>query len=265
MGAGKTGEIVSATGFCAALYAIGSYLTCYLVSPFGRGQFRPAVVLPAIFSIIYGPEAGGLGAAIGTVIADSAKHGALYLPSLLAAAPGNFIGFYIFGKLTRKNFNWRRFSIASQLSLWIGCATVAYLYTLVISLLRMLPPSLTPEDLFMLGTSLTLWFFITEYPFVILLVPPILRVLAPILGLKLQADLRRGPSWLISLTIPGIILLAISLIITFTPASSEVMKGLLVKLSPSYASSTLQLIQLLFTGSGAAMVVIGLLLQIRGA
>jgi len=252
-----TGERVSATGLCAALYAIGSFLTSYLVSPFGRGQFRPAVVLPAIFSILYGPGVGGLGAAIGTVIADSMKHGSLYLPSLLAAAPGNFIGFYIFGKLT-KDFNWRKFSIASQISLWVGCATVAYLYTIVISLLGMLPPSLTPEDLFMLGTSLTLWFFITEYPFVILLVPPILR------ALKFRGELGGEPSWLSSLAIPGAVLLAISLIITFTPASSEIMRGLILKLNPSYASSTLQLIQLLFAGSGAAMTIAGFLLQVKG-
>ncbi len=253
------GERVSATGLCAALYAIGSFLTSYLVSPFGRGQFRPAVVLPAIFSIVYGPGVGGLGAAIGTVIADSMKHGSLYLPSLLAAAPGNFIGFYILGKLTKRDFNWRKFSIASQISLWIGCATVAYLYTIVISLLGMLPPSLTPEDLFMLGTSLTLWFFITEYPFVILLVPPILR------ALKFRGELKGGPSWLISLAIPGAIFLTISLMITFTPASSEILRGLIVKLNPSYALSTLQLIQLLFAGSGAAMTIVGLLLQVRGA
>ncbi|MEM0017680.1 MAG: hypothetical protein QXU23_04655 [Candidatus Korarchaeum sp.] len=55
------GQRVSATGLCAALYAIGSFSTSYIVSPFGRGQFRPAVVIPALFSIIYGPEVGGWG------------------------------------------------------------------------------------------------------------------------------------------------------------------------------------------------------------
>ncbi len=250
---------VSATGLCAALYAIGAFSTSYLVSPFGRGQFRPAVVIPALFSIIYGPEVGGLGAAMGTLIADSVKRGGLYLPSLLAAVPGNFLGFYVFGRMLKRDFSWNRFSVASQVSLALGCAAVAYLYTAVISLLGMLPPNITGHDLLMLGTSLALWFFITEYPFVILLVPPILRAV----GAKPPGAAEGKPSWLISLALPGAIFLAISLLLTLTPASAEVMRGLLVKLNPSYAASTLYLIQLLFAGSGAAMAIFGFLLQIR--
>ncbi|RDD52848.1 MAG: hypothetical protein BA066_07505 [Candidatus Korarchaeota archaeon NZ13-K] len=251
---------VSATGLCAALYAIGSFATSYIVSPFGRGQFRPAVVLPALFSLIYGPEVGGMGAAIGTLIADSVKHGGLYLPSLLAAAPGNFLGFYLLGRMLRREFTWTRFSLASQLSLALGCATVAYLYTVVISLLGMLPPGLTAYELLLLGTSLTLWFFITEYPFVILLVPPILRALGQ--GIP-RAPAEGGPSWLLSLALPGAAFLAVSLLLTLTPASAEVMRGILLKLNPSYAASTLSLMQLLFAGSGVAMLLSGVILQIR--
>ncbi|MEM0191703.1 MAG: ECF transporter S component [Candidatus Korarchaeum sp.] len=255
------GQRVSATGLCAALYAIGSFSTSYIVSPFGRGQFRPAVVIPALFSIIYGPEVGGVGAAMGTLIADSAKHGSIYLPSLLAAVPGNFLGFYVLGRMLRREFNWTRFSLASQLSLALGCATVAYLYAFVISLLGMLPPNLTTYDLLLLGTSLALWFFITEYPFVILLVPPILRAVRA----KLPRTVEGKPSWLVSLALPGLVFLAISLLLTLTPASAEVMRGLLVKLNPSYAASTLYLIQLLFAGSGVAMAISGVLLQLRGS
>ncbi|MCS7102781.1 MAG: ECF transporter S component [Candidatus Korarchaeum sp.] len=257
------GRRVSATGSCAALYAIGAFATSYLVSPFGRGQFRPTVVIPALFSIIYGPEVGGVGAAIGTLIADSAKHGSIYLPSLLSAVPGNLIGFYALGRMLRKDFSWRMFSLVSQISLALGCFTVAYLYSLAVSFLGMLPPNLASYDLFLLGTSLALWFFITEYPFVILLVPPVLRAVRA--KLPEVAKVEGKPSWLISLTLPGSVFLAISLLLTLTPASAEVMRGLLVKLNPSYAVSTLYLIQLLFAGSGVAMALSGLLLQLRGS
>lgn len=257
----RSGERVAATSVCAALYALGSFATSYIVSPFGRGQFRPAVVIPAIFTIIYGPEVGGLGAAIGTLIADSAKHGSFYLPSLLAAVPGNFLGFYLLGRMLRREFSWAKFSIASQLSLALGCATVAYLYTLSISLLGMLPPTLNSYELFLLGTSLALWFFITEYPFVILLAPPLLRAVKSRLPFVSVSEGR--PSWLTSLVLPGAIFLVVALMLTFTPASAEVMRGLLLKLNPGYAASTLYLMQLLFAGSGVAMTLAGLILQFK--
>lgn len=258
------GRFVAFTGVCAALYAIGAIITAYIVSPFGRGQFRPAVLIPALFAIAYGPEIGGLGAAIGTLMADSLKHGTLYIPSLLAAVPGNFIGFYLLGKILERKFCWSKFAVASQISLFVGNAVVAYLYTWVISSLGFLPPTLTSYELFLLGTSLMLWFFITEYPFVLLLGPPLLKILAgPIqeLNERLKGPSDR-PSWLVSLSLPGIVFLGISAIILLTPASSALLKGLLVKLSPSYAETTLSLIKIMFAGSGLALTMAGLLLHL---
>ena len=86
--------LTMATVMCAALYAVGSFVTAYIPSPWGFGQFRPAVVIPAFFAVLFGPMPAGIGAAIGTLIADSVKHGYLYHGSFLAAVPGNFIGFY---------------------------------------------------------------------------------------------------------------------------------------------------------------------------
>jgi hypothetical protein len=85
---------------CAALYGVGSLATAYIPSPWGFGQFRPAVIVPAFFAVIYGPIPAGIGAALGTLIADSVKHGYLYPGSLIAAVPGNFLGFYLFGART---------------------------------------------------------------------------------------------------------------------------------------------------------------------
>jgi Na+/proline symporter len=79
--------MVISTALCAALYAIGAYATAYIQSPWGMGQFRPAVVIPAFFATIFGPWTGGVGAAIGTLICDSAKRSALHVGSLIAAVP----------------------------------------------------------------------------------------------------------------------------------------------------------------------------------
>ena len=117
---------VSAT--CAVLYAMGSYLTAFTASPWGSGQFRPAVVIPAVFSTLFGPLVGGLGAAVGTLIADSAKYGQIYVRSLVASVPGNFVGFYLFGWFMKRKFSWENFIKASQITLLVSNAIVAFLY-----------------------------------------------------------------------------------------------------------------------------------------
>ena len=53
--------LLTATIMCAALYAIGSYVTAYIPSPWGAGQFRPAVVIPSLFATIFGPLPAGIG------------------------------------------------------------------------------------------------------------------------------------------------------------------------------------------------------------
>jgi len=122
--------IIVATAINAALYAVGSFATAYIPSPWGMGQFRPAVVIPAIFSIIFGPWAGGVGAALGTLIADSVKHGGIYPGSLLAAVPGNFLGFFLMGYALRRKFSWPRFITITNLALLVSNAVVAFLYGL---------------------------------------------------------------------------------------------------------------------------------------
>ncbi len=110
---------ISGTAMCAALYAIGSYITAYVPSPWGAGQFRPAVIVPAFFAVVFGPIPAGVGSAIGTLIADSAKYGYLYPGSYLASVWGNFLGFFLFGLITRR-FSWGRFVIASNVTLTVA-------------------------------------------------------------------------------------------------------------------------------------------------
>ncbi|MBN1683323.1 ECF transporter S component [Candidatus Bathyarchaeota archaeon] len=126
---------IMVTVICAALYAVGSYLTAYIPSPWGVGQFRPAVVIPAYFAIIFGPLPAGIGAAFGTLLADSIKHGYLYPGSLIAAVPGNFIGFYFMGKLLWKKFSWDRFIIIINAGLFLANAIVSILYVFAYKLL----------------------------------------------------------------------------------------------------------------------------------
>jgi hypothetical protein len=45
----------------AVIYALFSFAAAYIQSPWGAGQFRPAVVIPALFATVFGPMSGGVG------------------------------------------------------------------------------------------------------------------------------------------------------------------------------------------------------------
>jgi len=131
----RASVLITATVMNTVLYAVLSFATAYVESPWGAGQFRPAVVIPALFATIFGPMPGGVGAALGTLIADSVKHGQLYPGSFLAAVPGNFIGFYVFGYIMKKKFSWKRFIWASQITLTVANLIVAFLYVFLFKVL----------------------------------------------------------------------------------------------------------------------------------
>ncbi|MCD6236123.1 MAG: hypothetical protein J7J94_03950, partial [Thaumarchaeota archaeon] len=84
----------------AALYAAFGYLTYLgLFAPvFGTVRFWPAVIIPAVFSVLFSPRIGGVGAAVGIFISDMLIHGNPLL-SLTVGVPSNFIGFYLIGFL----------------------------------------------------------------------------------------------------------------------------------------------------------------------
>ncbi len=89
-------------GISAALYAVFGVLTAGL-NFLGVG-FLPAVVIPAVFAVLYGPWVGGLGAAIGIFIRDMLVHGNAAL-SLVAGVPANFIVFFLIGYIALRQIS----------------------------------------------------------------------------------------------------------------------------------------------------------------
>ena len=106
------------TSLNAALYASIGYLTFL-------GVFTPiigvvrfwgiAVVVPAIFAVLFGPMVGGIGAAIGIFISDMTIHGNALL-SITVGVPANFVMFYLIGLISRAKFSKVRFSQSTTLS-----------------------------------------------------------------------------------------------------------------------------------------------------
>ncbi|RLG07536.1 MAG: hypothetical protein DRN59_01085, partial [Thaumarchaeota archaeon] len=214
---------VVATAMCAALYAAASYLTAYIPSPLGFGQFRPAVVIPAFFAVVFGSMPAGLGAAIGTLICDSIKHGGLYMGSLIAAVPGNFIGFYIFGAICRR-FSWRRFILATFITLTLANFIVAFLYIYVYKFLYLGAFEISFSNLMILTLALTIWWFATMLPFVLTITPLLIRATARVFPALVSESVRDSSlgrefprlGFALLMIIPGIIFLMLGLLTSFT-------------------------------------------------
>ncbi|NLE05183.1 MAG: hypothetical protein GX638_10355 [Crenarchaeota archaeon] len=261
--------IIVSIAMNAALYAVGSYVTAYIPSPWGIGQFRPAVVVPAFFAAIFGPWVGGIGAALGTLIADSIKHGGIYPGSLLAAVPGNFIGFFVFGYLLRKKFNWARFITVTNIALILANTIVAFLYVFVYKLLYTQAStflSMTNEAMIILSIGLTIFWFVTMLPFVLLITPALIAVIARAFpsivppqirenGLKQISKRLLGTSMLI----PGITMIVVALTITYTSLANY----LTTNLTGYFSTTTLTLIQILLYVGGITLTTIGSTILIK--
>lgn len=114
---------VSALAINAALYAVGSYATAYIPTPW-LVQLRPAVAIPAVFAVMFSPLVGGLGAALGTFIASAFTYGTVVL-TVFSGTPGNLICFYIIGRLS-KPFNWRNFTAATLIGFLAGSIIIGF-------------------------------------------------------------------------------------------------------------------------------------------
>jgi hypothetical protein len=92
------------TAVNAAVYAgIGALWTVFPILVFGV-RFWPQVFAPAVFSVLFGPWVGGIGAGIGIFISDVVYgHHDAFL-SLLVGVPSNFVGFFVIGWLTNHDF-----------------------------------------------------------------------------------------------------------------------------------------------------------------
>ena len=131
----KTIEIAM-IGVGAALYAIVGVLTNMgIVSPVvGVVKFWPAVIIPAIFALLFGPLVGGTSAAIGIFVSDMIQPGhGIALLSLTVGCTSNFAGFYLIGFISRRKMKWTTI----LLSLIAGSAVLTAMtgYLLLIELI----------------------------------------------------------------------------------------------------------------------------------
>ena len=129
---------VAMIGVSAALYAIVGILTNMgLVAPVvGVVKFWPAVIVPGIFAVLFGPWVGGLGAAIGIFVSDMVQPGhGIALLSLTVGCTSNFVGFYLVGLISKKNIKWR--DILAFLAIGSVTLTVITSYLFVINQLSL--------------------------------------------------------------------------------------------------------------------------------
>ncbi|MEM3626643.1 MAG: ECF transporter S component [Candidatus Bathyarchaeia archaeon] len=253
--------IIASTALCAALYAVGSYVTAYIQSPWGMGQFRPAVIIPALFATIFGPWTAGVGAAVGTLICDSVKHGTLYMGSLIAAVPGNFAGFFMFGYILKRKFTWERFVLASNVTLTVANLIVGFLYVFAYKVLYAQSLQMSLEALILLSLGLTLFWFITMLPFVLLVTPPLIRAVAMAFPSVVPEEIRKHSlrseipkkTFGLALAVPGAAMLLVGLTITFSPFGSY----LATNFAKNFTPMVMELLQLLFYGSGISLSILG--------
>ena len=170
--------VVSRIAICAALYAVTIGITAAIPTPFSIGQFRPGVVIPALFSIIFGTLVGAVGAALGSFIGDIIFLTPLgrtdpFL-ALVAGVPGNLVGFLIFGVIINRYRSWSWFMIDSLVALFIGNFIAGAGVVLTVFQIRGTPLPFGAA----LGATLgfAFWWLFTMLPFMLLVLPLILRV-----------------------------------------------------------------------------------------
>lgn len=250
---------VTLSATCAALYAMGSYLTAYTSSPWGSGQFRPAVVIPAVFSTLFGPWIGGVGAAVGTLIADSAKHGFPYIPSLVAAVPGNFIGWYLFGLLMKKEFSWERFIKNSQITLFIANVITAFAYVYYRTFVEGIFPAFREVWVYV-SLGFVAWWYVTMLPFVLLVGPPLIRAVASAFPGLAAEKIRSSPlkneisrkAFSSAMMRPGLFMLLIGIIIAFTDPQR------ILDLRIAQSEEVLRGMKIMFLSSGIVLLILGI-------
>lgn len=164
--------IIVLTAINASLYTAVGILTYFGIFVFGV-RFWPAVVVPAVFAVLFGPLVGGVGAAIGIFLSDMVSHGMIFL-SLSVGVTSNFVAFYILGYMTRE-YSLKRYMIAATLSLFVGSAIIG-IGVWGWSQFYLLPGAIDVSPLPMVAAwSTFLWTFISEIPFLLVLVPPIVK------------------------------------------------------------------------------------------
>jgi hypothetical protein len=101
---------IAMIGVSAALYAVVGIITNmgWVAPVVGVVKFWPAVIVPGLFAVLFGPWVGGIGAAIGIFVSDMVQPGhGIALLSFTVGCTSNFAGFYLVGLIARKRLKWR--------------------------------------------------------------------------------------------------------------------------------------------------------------
>lgn len=167
----------------AVLYAVAIAITASIPTPWGVGHFRPGVVVPAFFAVVYGPWIAGLGAALGSFLGSfiltAVGTGLGPIASLVSGSPGNFVGFYLLGWFVSKYRSWRAFILGSLASIFVGNLVAA---SGVMVWLTFFVPTWAswPLDVKLAAIlGLTLFWTVTMQPFVVSVVPILLKAVTP--------------------------------------------------------------------------------------
>lgn len=215
----------------AALYAVAIAITSPIPTPWGVGHFRPGVVIPAFFTVVFGPFVGGFGAAIGCFIGDFAlSFFGLTTPllSLIAGVPGNFVAFYLLGWFISKRRSWHSFILSSFVALVIGnliaaLGVLGYFWFII-------PDWASWSITLKLTATLGLTFFwvVTMIIFVVPLVPLLVTYIQPSL---MRIGVRTNPSWgkpldiVKSSGIVALILAGLYVLVKFVPGGNLIFSG----------------------------------------
>ena len=157
----------------AVIYAVAILASAELVA-WPLAQLGPSTIIPAIFTVLYGPLAGGISAALGALIGGWLIYGTPIIP-LASGVPANLLGFYLLGH-SFKNLggDWiSRYAISCAVGLGTGFVVMAAgLYTLASSF-----PQLTAIAKWSWPPFLALGIFygmLSEAPLTILLGVPLI-------------------------------------------------------------------------------------------
>ncbi len=181
-------SMVSSAAMCAALYALVNALTSFVSTPWGIGEFRPGVVIPAFFAIVSGPIPAAIGAGVGSFVGDMVtlvpEGRSTFIWAIGAGGVGNFLGFLVMGWVFQKLKTWRGFVAGTTSGLFVGnlvaAAGVALLGMFFLPASTINPfPGMQGGLASGLLVGLLLFWFGTMFPFVIIFVPALVRMMKP--------------------------------------------------------------------------------------
>ena len=225
--------ILALISISGALYAAAIAVTSPIPTPWGVGHFRPGVVIPAFFSVVFGPFIGGAGAAIGCFLGDFAlSFFGLTTPmlSLVAGVPGNLVGFYVLGWLVKRRRTFSSFILSNFAGLLIG-NLVAALGVLAYFIFIVPEWVSWPINLqIAVVAGLTLFWVSTMVVFVTPLVPVLVTYIEPTLskiGVKgvLNLEPSNKASIIKSASFVAFILVGIYVLVSFTPNGAQLFAG----------------------------------------